>query len=187
MAKPKPIKVHIKALLAALALLAIALGFSWLLPITFFTLTRTGSMTVDCRIDQRLLGVISFKTIFVRDVREVRLREESGAGRQGRKRKGDPDYYIDLIDASGQVTSVESNVDDQKVVTRIADFLADPARTSLKEWTVYAWGLVAALPAVLSLVFIALVLWDMCASQWARATSWPDDSDEDNDGQPQKI
>ena len=187
MAKPKPIKAHITALLAASSLLAIALGFSWCLPVTFLTLTRTGSTTVDCHIDQRLLGVISFKTVLVSDVREVRLREELGAGREGKRRKGkygkgDPDYYIDLIDASGQVTSVESNVGEPEVVARIADFLTDSSKTSLKEWTVYAWGLVAAVPAVLGLLFIALVLWDMCASLWARATSWPDDSGENTGG-----
>ena len=180
MAKPKPLMIHVKALLAALTPLVFALGFSWCLPVTFLSFRRVEPTRVEGQVDQRLLGVISFKKVRVRDLRTVDFRVEEGGRSGSRNERGLDDHYIDLIDANGDVVTVESTSDGADLVERIRTFLADPSASALDEWTVYSFGLLAWIPALVGLLFTAMVLWDLCACQWARLTFHPESRVEQN-------
>lgn len=159
---PKPFSVHFKAIVAALVPMAFALLFTWLFPVSVFSLTREDGR-VDCVVEQRLLWVLPFSRLSSDDVRNIGVHREEAGGRQSDSRQ--PTYYLQLTDAAGnkQLTPAnQTTVDD--LAAQLNAFLKDSKEPSLTEWTVPLLGYAAIIPAAFSLLFLLLVVPDACRS-----------------------
>ena len=123
--------------------------------------------SVDCLIEKRLLGVITFSTTSIPDLKSASVLFV--AGTLSPTRTSDT-YYIELTAANGDTTKMmagDRTADRSKpVVDGINAFLADPNRQDYSDWAMYTAGYLAIVPGLLALLFTSLVVWDMIATRW---------------------
>ena len=160
MSSPKPVSVHVKAMIASLVPLLFALLFSWIFPLAIFTLTRISPERVDCVVEQRVLGVIPLAPIRVDDLEGASAFEAEGNSRTG-DRVTSVTPYLKLVDAGGNETLVAANgATFDELAARMRTFCSEPAEPPLRFWTVPLLGYAAAIPLMVSLLFGPLVLID---------------------------
>jgi hypothetical protein len=160
---PKPLAVHVKAIIAALLPMACAVVLSWLFPLTTFGLARVNPQRVDCLMQQRVLGVIPIQTLMISNLRSVSVHEVQ-AGRTSDRRTGSSSFYIKLVDGNRKETLTPANAGTvHEVTARLSAFLQSD-EPSISEWTIPFLGSVAAFPAVVSLLFLLLVVPDALKS-----------------------
>lgn len=168
MRKPKPIVVHIRALVACFVLLGIACGWSWIFPFSTLHFIRVDANRVDCLIKQHVIGVIAFRKIEVIGVQRTSLsREAAHRGASGR-------YFFALEGADGNHTLVSASGYSDGIVKQVDTFLNDPSQKNLRLWVMSLFGyatVVVALPAVLLTI---AVLWDFVVNRIAWITYAPE-------------
>ena len=169
MAQSKPLKGHLKAILACLVLIGFSLGFSWAVPFIHVNCTRHGEQ-VDCVLQQRLLGLIPFDTHTIRDLKTARLLVDQGTSNSARTRTTDTAYLI-LANTNGDEKKVmlESGEEmdmtrSQTFAERIESFLGSN-ELRFSTWTVPLIGYGPFLPAVLGLLLLSLVLCDFVGTR----------------------
>ena len=169
MNKPNPNNVHLKALLACLALIVFGIGYSWAVPVVHVALTRNGER-VEGRIQKKMLGLISYETTKFTDLKQASLKVEQGTWKSGGNKTSDSAYLV-LVDAEGdeQIILLESG--NEMIMTRaekftesIEHFLRSDER-ALSNWTVSFIGYGAFVPAVLGFLFLALVAFDFAGKR----------------------
>jgi hypothetical protein len=163
MGRPKPLAAHVRAFVASSAFLVFALGFSWAVPFASFECAR-GEGRTGCVVQERLLGVVPARTVSVSEPRSARLWLDEGQPGTGGKARTRDAYFVILTAADGNETRVMSSRD-VVVVDEINGFLADPEAMAYSGWTVPPLGYAPILPALLGLLFISLVGWDVVSSR----------------------
>jgi hypothetical protein len=160
---PKPLAVHVKAIIAALLPMAFAVVFSWLYPLTTFGLARVNPQRVDCLMQQRVFGVIPIQTLMISDLRSVSVHEVQ-AGTTSDRRAGRSSFYVKLVDGNRKETLTPANAGTvHELTARLSAFL-ESDEAPISDWTLPFMGSMAAIPAVVSLLFLLLVVPDALKS-----------------------
>jgi hypothetical protein len=172
MPRPKPIKVHAKALLGCGLLIGFSLGFSWAVPFVFVECTRTGDR-VDCAVEQRMLALIPFDSTAIRGLERAEMVLEDGSG-VGSRRTTDTHFLV-LTDDDGNAQRFmldsmrnPSSSQGTALAESINAFVASSDdRFSGSAVPLLGYG--PLLPAALGAVFLMLVGWDFVSTRLSGA------------------
>ncbi len=166
MVSPKPILDHIRAFLVCALFLGVGCGWSWMFPFSTLDFVRVSPDRVDCHVNQRMLGVISFKRIDVEGVQRVSLGREAV---DAQSRTTGSAHYLYLNDARGDDTLVNASAFSDHSVKQINEFLKDANQSELQLWSMSVFGYATALIALPGLLLLA-VIWDMIVNRIAWLT-----------------
>ena len=145
---PKPLRVHVKAIIASLVPLAFAVLFSWLFPLSVVTISRVDPERVDCQLEQRLLGVFPILRTEIHDLRGAYVFEDEANNRSSSGRTSESTYRISLVDAQGRETLSPANrATVHDIASRIRAFIVESPEPTLVEWTAPFLGYSAPSPS----------------------------------------
>lgn len=169
MEKSKPVNTHMKPALACAALIIFALGYSWAVPIVHVSCIRIGDR-VECQVQRKLIGLITYSTTRIDDLKAVGLRVEQGTRSSATTETTDA-AYLTLVDAEGVEKSflLESfkemgTARNKTFAEGIENFLRSDEPT-FSNWTVSLIGYGAFVLAALGFLFLGLVTWDFIGTR----------------------